>query len=611
MSLTLKSTLIYGSDIITDLPSGVIVEYHNNESSEDQNIKNTNISIFENKLVLGTYGRVGLYSFDSSTMTMINEDTYLTAGIYMTSFGYSVSMNEYGIAVGAPTRSDWGSVLIYNNNLDPSSRQEIYDNNANSKGKGRCVSIFNDTILSGSEGRFHRRQGLDYIKYTGSSWGEFNNVCSSIHRLIDREGTAVSENRNATNSYLIDRNFGFAVSLFDGLAIVGKPEDSAIYIFNNVESLPVLNTDDVRNYEFFSTIGDDFGYSVCLKQNVVIVGAPANSNNKGKVYVYKLDSNKDVISSMTKTIIPESNGERFGHSVSMYYDVLLELYTIVVGAPEANSNTGKVYVYTYDGITDPIQIGDTLEGDQTNQRFGNSVSVYDTNVAIYSKTAAYVYSTATSEIIGDPYIKPMYDTMYKLPDINAYYRILESQNVKINAQVQKVDQEYINIHAKEINDRVFNDVNERVYNWQDMYFFTEICIHYKDEIVHMDLLKGCLLTECPSWLTLNCKKQNTENSFMYTNEDTLKVTELNIDDLLIIETALYNNPQILTGIKVRKSKESMDGLLMYKYRSKSAQVADLYDTCRCNFEKSETNCTVRETFYTNNGKRQTRCIDVV
>ena len=52
-----------------------------------------------------------------------------------------------------------------------------------------------------------------------------------------------------------------------------------------------------------------------------------------------------------------------------------------------------------------------------------------------------MYSTATSEIIGDPYIKPMYDTMYKLPDINAYYRILESKNVKINAQVQKkVDQ---------------------------------------------------------------------------------------------------------------------------------------------------------------------------
>ena len=98
---------------------------------------------------------------------------------------------------------------------------------------------------------------------------------------------------------------------------------------------------------------------------------------------------------------------------------------------------------------------------------------------------------------------------------------------------------------------------------------------------------------------------------MYTNEDTLKVTELNIDDLLIIETALYNNPQILTGIKVRKCKESMDGLLMYKYRSKSAQVEDLYDTRGCNFVKSDTKCTVRETFYTNNGKKETRCIDVV
>lgn len=596
MSLTLKSTLIYDSDIITDLPDNITnseIRY-GNRTNENLDVDNDTICIYGNKLLLGSYGRIGLYTFGTPQMEEINHDTYEFFGAFITKFGSSVSMNENFIVVGAPVRNKWGSVVIYNNTNDfPNSRIEKYSTDPQPRGRGRSVSISNNIILSSCEGLISTRNGLDHLEYDNNTWSEFNNHVTNI---------------NAIDSSFSRRTYGFSVSVDNLFGVVGAPDDGYVYLYKDVTTLV---TSDWNDHYVRGSDTEDFGYSVCVKQNVVIVGAPSNDSNKGKVYVYKLDSNKDVISSMTKTIIPESNGERFGHSVSMYYDVLLELYTIVVGAPEANSNTGKVYVYTYDGITDPIQIGDTLEGDQTNQRFGNSVSVYDTNVAIYSKTAAYVYSTATSEIIGDPYIKPMYDTMYKLPDINAYYRILESQNVKINAQVQKVDQEYINIHAKEINDRVFNDVNERVYNWQDMYFFTEICIHYKDEIVHMDLLKGCLLTECPSWLTLNCKKQNTENSFMYTNEDTLKVTELNIDDLLIIETALYNNPQILTGIKVRKSKESMDGLLMYKYRSKSAQVEDLYDTRGCNFVKSETNCTVRETFYTNNGKRQTRCIDVV
>jgi hypothetical protein len=188
---------------------------------------------------------------------------------------------------------------------------------------------------------------------------------------------------------------------------------------------------------------------------------------------------------------------------------------------------------------------------------------------------------------------------------------LESKSIKINAQVQKINQEYINQRAKELNDVLFNNIDDDVYEWENMYFFTKICINYNEEAVIFDLLKCNLLNECPSWLQLNIRHEKTKSSCMYENEDVIKVVELKIAEILKIETAVYNNPQILNGLKVKMHKERLNGLLIYKYESESAQVSNLYDTSDCYYKKAVLKNSVEEIFYTNNNTSQIRCIDVV
>ena len=78
-----------------------------------------------------------------------------------------------------------------------------------------------------------------------------------------------------------------------------------------------------------------------------------------------------------------------------------------------------------------------------------------------------------------------------------------------------------------------------------------------------------------------------------------------------IETSVYNNPQILNGLKVKMHKERLNGLLIYKYESESAQVSNLYDTGDCYYKKAVLKNSVEEIFYTNNNTSQIRCIDVV
>ena len=88
MSLTLKSTLIYGSDIITDLPDNITNSHirYGNRTNENLDIDNDTICIYGNKLLLGSYGRIGLYTFGTPQMEEINHDTYEFFGSYITKF---------------------------------------------------------------------------------------------------------------------------------------------------------------------------------------------------------------------------------------------------------------------------------------------------------------------------------------------------------------------------------------------------------------------------------------------------------------------------------------------------------------------------------------------
>jgi hypothetical protein len=140
--------------------------------------------------------------------------------------------------------------------------------------------------------------------------------------------------------------------VIEGRVILEIDEEKAVYpvtidpTFTQQANLTA--SDGARN--------DNFGYSVAIDGDRVVVGAPSNDvqtnsttkNDQGSVYVFLRVNG----SWSQQAILTASDGEAsdyFGYSVAIQWD------TIVVGAPYddtgANTNQGSAYVFVRSGAT--------------------------------------------------------------------------------------------------------------------------------------------------------------------------------------------------------------------------------------------------------------------
>jgi hypothetical protein len=148
-----------------------------------------------------------------------------------------------------------------------------------------------------------------------------------------------------------------------------------------------------------ATAGDQFGYSVAINGDYAIVGAPYADINghtdQGAVYIYF----RSGAGWVEQAKISASNGKAndyFGYSVS------IDNYHAVVGAPfrdvpqsapffppPYNDDQGTVYVFKRTGTSwsqqSILTIADGAQGD----RFGNSVSISDSNLVAGAPYADY------------------------------------------------------------------------------------------------------------------------------------------------------------------------------------------------------------------------------
>jgi surface protein len=231
--------------------------------------------------------------------------------------------------------------------------------------------------------------------------------------------------------------------------------------------------------------------------------------------------------------------------------------------------------------------------------------------SINTSPKPYYYNVVyNSEAGADPYIKPMYGNLYKLPDIDAFYRLIQSPDVIINVQVQAVDQTYINTKLKRMTDLYFESVESHVYDWQSMHFFTKLCVIYNNEVCTYNLLNGVCEGDIPDWVSLSTEENATSALPIYQGEQATYTSTLHIANKIKLELAVYENPQVLNGIKIIKSDANVDGLLIKSYSSESALVDSLYDTCCCKFIPASGEHTVKEIFYRNDGTEKIREIIV-
>ena len=169
-------------------------------------------------------------------------------------------------------------------------------------------------------------------------------------------------------------NCGITVSVGSDRIVVGCPYDNdpsnsgAVYVYNlNGTRKTVIKASDASS-------ADNFGYSVAVGNNKIVVGSRLDDDpsNSGSVYVYDLDGTNEV----KITASDGAAGDQFGFSVAVGSN------KIVVGAygdDDNGSNSGSAYIYNLDG-TGEVKI--TASDGAADDLFGFSVAVGNNKIVV-------------------------------------------------------------------------------------------------------------------------------------------------------------------------------------------------------------------------------------
>ena len=149
--------------------------------------------------------------------------------------------------------------------------------------------------------------------------------------------------------------------------MVGAPGVNAVYVY-------VRNGFAWTEQQILSGAGN-FGYSVAVDVDTLIVGAPHDNGDTGAAYIYYRTND---IWNLQGAIIPVdvAAGDRFGYAVDVEAD------RAVIGAPGQNSNTGAAYLYTFDGTVWSLFQKFFLGSSQTGDNFGNAVAISGDRIVI-------------------------------------------------------------------------------------------------------------------------------------------------------------------------------------------------------------------------------------
>jgi len=237
--------------------------------------------------------------------------------------------------------------------------------------------------------------------------------------VFERRGTVWIEQAKLTASDSTAHDyFGISVYINGNTLVVGATGDDdsgtnsgSVYVF---ERRGAVWTEQAKLTASDGAAYDNFGSSVSLDANTLLVGAPlddANSTDSGSVYVF--ERRGAVWTELAK--LTASDGvayDIFGGSVSIHAQ------TVLVGAPlddDSGGNSGSVYVFglTETGLTEQAKL---IASDGTaDDNFGSSVSIsgqtavvgaYGDDVNGTNSGSAYVFVHRGSSWVEDAKLLP-------------------------------------------------------------------------------------------------------------------------------------------------------------------------------------------------------------
>jgi hypothetical protein len=155
----------------------------------------------------------------------------------------------------------------------------------------------------------------------------------------------MSETAILTASVEENENFGYSVSICNDIIVVGAVQADSLegeaYVFLEPASGWEDKTADAKLMASDGKAGDLFGASVAISGDIIVVGAPGTASLRGSAYVFiKPTSSWEDMTEETKlTVMDSPQSGLFGRSVVTNGSV------VVGGAWGESSGKGAVYVF--------------------------------------------------------------------------------------------------------------------------------------------------------------------------------------------------------------------------------------------------------------------------
>lgn len=245
-------------------------------------------------------------------------------------------------------------------------------------------------------------------------------------------------------------------------SVVSVYEINPNYYFNSASSNHIqpsivsscnqesIDTYSVSNTPVFSVTSSnastEFGKSVSISNNFLVIGAPGDLSGRGKVFVYKYNDEiftYKLQTTLTSSVSLDPNQISFGYSVS------IDKYNedkILVGCNQTSG--GKVFLFKsgshgwkisqrFEQITgsDYLKIegqnwdiipSSSLESSQKNDRFGISVSIHKNTIVIGAPDALKYYEYTGSSVLRERGAAYIYSDLICLTGSNNFSLVLKT-----------------------------------------------------------------------------------------------------------------------------------------------------------------------------------------
>ncbi len=307
-------------------------------------------------------------------------------------YGYSVDIDGNYAVVGArgANNSIGVAYVLYFDGTQWVTQATLKASDGVSNDNFGCdVAIHGNTVAVGAYN--DGQQGSVYVFERPTSGWSGNNV---------NEIAKLTASNPETDEY-----FGRSIAMGDSVIVIGAYGDNtskgSVYVFEEPPSGWVSGTQTAKLKSSVEQDYDCFGKSVAIYDTTIVIGAYhddySSYSNCGSAYIFTRKNSHWVSTDQYDykiTASDKATDDQFGRSVGIYGN------TVVVGAYGKNSNQGVAYIFEFNG-TSWIQQGKLIPSNgNSNDYFGISTCIFGDTVVVGS----YLHDISGTTNSGAAYV---------------------------------------------------------------------------------------------------------------------------------------------------------------------------------------------------------------